>query len=76
MEEAVKGGHSRMFTRRGVLKTSLGVGAAGLLTPLAAPHVWAKTYPTMGTFPAGVQGKSVFAAGMFPLTGRLCVAGE
>jgi branched-chain amino acid transport system substrate-binding protein len=56
-------------TRRSLLKTGLGVGAAGLLMPLTAPRVWAKSYPSMGTFPAGVEGKTVFAAGVFPLTG-------
>lgn len=76
MDRTVKGGCSRVVSRRGVLKTGLGVGAAGLLTPLAAPHVWAKTYPTMGTFPAGVQGKTVFAAGMFPLTGPYASLGQ
>lgn len=69
MERTVAGGRSRVLTRRGVIKTGIGAGAAGLLMPLAAPHVWAKTYPTMGTFPEGVKGKTAFAAGMFPLTG-------
>ena len=65
-----------IFTRRGLLKTGLGVGAVGLLTPVAAPRIWAKTYPSMGTFPAGVQGKSVFAAGLFPLTGPYAAMGH
>jgi len=69
-------GATRGFTRRGVLTTGIGVGAAGLLAPLAAPHVWAKSYPTMGTFPAGVQGKAVFAAGLFPLTGAYASLGQ
>jgi branched-chain amino acid transport system substrate-binding protein len=70
------GERSLAVTRRGILKTGLGAGAAGLLTPLTAPHVWAKTYPTMGTFPAGVQGKTAFAAGMFPLTGPYASLGQ
>jgi len=67
---------SAIFTRRGVVKAGLGVGAAGLLTPIGAPWVWAKDYPSMGTYPAGVQGKSVFAAGLFPLTGPYAAMGH
>lgn len=76
MNRNATGGISRSVTRRGVLKTGIGVGAAALLPPLTAPHVWAKTYPTMGTFPAGVQGKTVFAAGLFPLTGAYASLGN
>jgi branched-chain amino acid transport system substrate-binding protein len=76
VDRSVTSGKSLSVTRRGILKTGLGAGAAGLLTPLAAPHVWAATYPSMGTFPAGVQGKSVFAAGMFPLTGAYASLGQ
>jgi branched-chain amino acid transport system substrate-binding protein len=76
MVEAVTGGDSPIVTRRGVLKTGLGAGVAGLLTSLTAPHVWAKTYPSMGTYPVGVQGKSVFAAGLFPLTGPYAAMGH
>jgi branched-chain amino acid transport system substrate-binding protein len=75
MDRSFTSGRSPALTRRGVLRTGLGVGAAGLLTPLAAPHVWAKTYPTMGTYPAGVSGKTVFAAGLFPLTGAYASLG-
>ena len=64
------------FTRRGLLKAGLGVGAAGLLMPLAAPRVWAKNYPSMGTYPAGVEGNSVFAGGVFPLTGPYAAMGH
>jgi len=64
------------FTRRSVLQASLGLGAAGLLTPLVAPRVWAQTYPSMGNFPDGVSGKSVFAAGIFPLTGPYAAMGH
>lgn len=76
MDRTVTSGRSRIVTRRGIIKTGLGAGAVGLLTPLAAPHVWAKTYPTMGTYPAGVQGKTVFAAGMFPLSGAYASLGR
>ena len=76
MERTVAGGRPFILSRRGVLRSGLAAGAAGLVTPLSAPHVWAKTYPTMGTFPAGVQGKTVFAAGMFPLTGPYASLGR
>ena len=65
-----------LTTRRSLLKAGLGFGAVGLLTPIAAPRVWAKTYPSMGTYPEGVQGKSVFAAGLFPLTGPYAAMGH
>jgi branched-chain amino acid transport system substrate-binding protein len=74
--DATGTGSSLILTRRGILKASLGLGAAGLLTPLAAPRVWAKAYPSMGTFPAGVEGKTVFAAGLFPLTGPYAAMGH
>jgi branched-chain amino acid transport system substrate-binding protein len=76
MDSAVMDGASRIVTRRGILKTGIGVGTAGLLAPLATPHVWAKSYPTMGTFPAGVQGKTAFAAGIFPMTGPYASLGQ
>jgi branched-chain amino acid transport system substrate-binding protein len=76
VDRTVAGGRSRVLTRRGVLRTGVGAGAAGLLIPLTAPHVWAKTYPTMGTFPEGVKGKTVFAAGLFPLTGPYASLGN
>ena len=76
MERTVEGGRPFILSRRGVLRSGLVAGAAGLVTPLSAPYVWAKTYPTMGTFPAGVQGKTVFAAGMFPMTGPYASLGR
>jgi len=76
MKTSVNGRDSFILTRRGVLKAGLGLGATGLLTPVAAPRVWAKTYPSMGTYPAGVEGKSVFAAGLFPLTGPYAAMGH
>jgi branched-chain amino acid transport system substrate-binding protein len=76
MNRSVTGKDPLIITRRGLLKASLGVSAAGLLMPVAAPRVWAKTYPEMGTYPAGVMGKSVFAAGIFPLTGPYAAMGH
>jgi branched-chain amino acid transport system substrate-binding protein len=65
-----------VFTRRGVLKAGLGLSTASLLMPIAAPRVWAKTYPSLGTYPAGVEGKSIFVGGVMPLTGPYAAAGE
>jgi branched-chain amino acid transport system substrate-binding protein len=65
-----------LIGRRPLLKAGLALGATGLITPLAAPRVWAKTYPNMGTYPAGVEGKTVFAAGLFPLTGPYASLGQ
>jgi ABC-type branched-subunit amino acid transport system substrate-binding protein len=76
MNRSFNSGKSVAVTRRGILKTGLGLGAAGLLTPLTAPHVWAKTYPTMGTFPEGIKGSTVFAAGLFPITGPYASLGN
>jgi len=76
MNRKMTGAASLALTRRGILKTGLGLGAVGLLTPLVTPRVWAKDYPEMGSFPAGVQGKSVFAAGVFPLTGPYAAMGH
>lgn len=76
MDRTVTRGCSRVVSRRGVIRTGLAASAAGLLTPLSAPQVWAKTYPTMGTFPDGVKGKTAFAAGMFPLSGPYASLGR
>jgi branched-chain amino acid transport system substrate-binding protein len=64
------------LTRRSFLRAGLSAGAAGLVLPVAAPRVWAKTYPSLGTYPARAQGKSVFAGGVMPLTGPYAAAGD
>jgi branched-chain amino acid transport system substrate-binding protein len=64
------------MTRRGVLKAGLGVGAAGLLAPIGAPRVWAKSYPALGTFPAGTGGSSIFIGCIPPLTGPYAASGQ
>ena len=46
------------------------------MIPLTAPHVWAKTYPSMGTFPRACRARRVFAAGLFPLTGAYASLGN
>jgi branched-chain amino acid transport system substrate-binding protein len=67
---------SLVVTRRGLFTAGLGLGAASLLATVPAPRVWAKSYPTMGNYPAGVEGESVFAAGVFPLTGPYAAMGH
>lgn len=64
------------LTRRGLLRAALGGAAAAAVVPGIAPRVWAKTYPTLGTFPVGVEGKSVFAAAVVPLTGPYAAMGH
>ena len=66
-------GPSFTLTRRSLLRAGLGAGAAGVLVP---PRVWAKSYPSMGSYPEGVQGKSVFAAAVVPLTGPYAAMGH
>lgn len=59
------------LTRRGLLR----LGAAAALCG-GAPRVWAKNYPELGTFPAGVEGKSIFVGGVMPLTGPYASSGQ
>ena len=63
-------------TRRRVLRAGLGVGAAGLLAPFAGNVAWARSYPELGTFPAGVKASSVFVGFITPLTGPYASSGE
>ncbi len=77
MDDHAQGERSRSgITRRRILRTGLAVGALDLITPLRAPSVWAKEYPALGTFPAGVTGKSVFVGFITPLTGPYASSGE
>ena len=69
-------GPSFTLTRRRLFKAGLGAGAAGLLMSAGAPRIWAKTYPSLGTYPAGVQGKSIFIGGVMPLTGPYASSGR
>src|SRR4051812_9910983 len=63
-------------TRRGLLKTGLGV-AAGLALPSGfAARVLAADQPPIGTYPTGVQGSSVFIGIAVPRTGTYAVQGE
>ena len=61
-------------TRRRFIGAGLGI-TAGLVVP--AIRVSARAHsPALGTFPAGVQGSSVFVGGVMPLTGPYASSGR
>jgi branched-chain amino acid transport system substrate-binding protein len=66
----------RGVSRRGLLKAGLGASTAGLLLRDAAVPVWAKEYPALGSFPAGVKGNTIFIGGLVPLTGPYSSSGK
>ena len=69
-------GDARMsVSRRGLVKTGLGATAAGLLLPNGALPALAQQ-KTLGTFPAGVGGSSVFVGAVCPLTGPYSASGK
>lgn len=73
--EPSAGAGGTQISRRSLVR--VGVGAAAVIaTPLSAPSVWAKNYPSLGTYPAGVEGKSVFVGGLVPLTGPYASSGQ
>jgi ABC-type branched-subunit amino acid transport system substrate-binding protein len=64
-------------SRRSLMKAGLGLSAAGLLLPrLSAPALAQKSYPAIGSFPAGTSGSSVFVGGVMPLTGPYSASGK
>lgn len=63
-------------SRRTVMKAGLGVTAVGFLLPKIIRPAWAKDYPSLGTFPAGSSGSSVFVGGVMPLTGPYSSSGR
>lgn len=64
------------MSRRSFMKTSVGAASAMLLPGTLLNAAWAKDYPTLGTFPAGVGSDSVFVGLSIPLTGAYSSAGE
>ncbi|MGB6537037.1 MAG: substrate-binding protein [Xanthobacteraceae bacterium] len=65
------------LSRRSLVKTGLGATASGLLLRGATvPALAQKSYPALGTFPAGVGAKSVFVGGVMPLTGPYSASGK
>jgi branched-chain amino acid transport system substrate-binding protein len=63
-------------SRRTLMKAGLGVTAVGFLLPKTIPPAWAKDYPSLGTFPAGSSGSSIFVGGVMPLTGPYSSSGK
>ncbi len=75
------GSDATKLSRRGLMKAGLNAGfgatASGLLLRGTAAPAWAqKSYPALGTFPAGVGDKSVFVGGIMPLTGPYSASGK
>ena len=63
-------------SRRGFMRTGLGV-AGGLALPMGfAQRAWAAGEPAMGTWPAGSQGDTVYIGASVPLTGTYAAQGE
>ncbi len=65
----------KSLSRRTVIKAGLGAGAAGLLVPNGALPALAQQ-KTLGTFPAGAAGSSVFVGAICPLTGPYSASGK
>jgi branched-chain amino acid transport system substrate-binding protein len=77
LSPALAAGRRRFgMTRRGLLKAGLGAAAAGVVMPQLLVPARAAKYPAMGTFPAGVAGKSIFVGGIMPLTGPYASSGQ
>ena len=77
MTKRLLGSDALRMSRRGLMKASLGATASGLLLPaVTAPALAQKSYPALGTFPAGASGKSVFVGGVMPLTGPYSSSGK
>src|SRR6185437_10779513 len=63
-------------SRRGFMRTGLGV-AGGLALPMGfAQRAWAAGEPAMGTWPAGSQGDTVYIGASVPLAGTYAAQGE
>ncbi|MBS0326450.1 MAG: ABC transporter substrate-binding protein, partial [Proteobacteria bacterium] len=68
--------NSYSSSRRGFMRTGLGV-AGGLALPMGYTQlVWAADRPPIGTWPAGSQGDTVYIGAAVPLTGTYAVQGE
>ncbi|WP_109993916.1 substrate-binding protein [Salinisphaera sp. LB1] len=63
-------------SRRAFMKTGLGAAGALMLPGALLNTAWAKDYPSLGTFPAGASGDSVFVGLSVPLTGAYSTAGQ
>jgi branched-chain amino acid transport system substrate-binding protein len=68
--ELIQRVHSNLsVSRRGLIKAGFGVTAVGFLLGDSPLSALAKSYPALGTFPAGSSGGSIFIGGVMPLTG-------
>ncbi len=65
----------KSLSRRTVIKAGLGIGATGLLLPNGTLPAMAQQ-KTLGTFPAGTTGSSVFVGAVCPLTGPYSASGK
>ena len=65
------------LSRRALMKAGLGATAAGfLLRGATVPALAQKSYPALGTFPAGSSGNTIFVGGVMPLTGPYSSSGK
>jgi len=65
------------LSRRGLMKAGLGATTSGVLLGSATIPVLAqKSYPALGTFPAGSSGNSFFIGLITPLTGPYSSSGK
>lgn len=67
---------SAFVSRRSFIKGAAGVTGGLFLSPLMSADTWAKeSHPSIGNYPAGVQGESVFVGLSCPLTGPYSASG-
>ena len=65
------------ISRRTLMRAGLGATAAGfLLRGATVPALAQKSYPALGTFPAGSNGSTIFVGGVMPLTGPYSSSGK
>jgi branched-chain amino acid transport system substrate-binding protein len=64
------------FTRRTLLQVGAGATAAGLLLKDNVAWAAAEKHPALGTFPVGVESKTIFVGGVMPLTGPYSSSGK
>jgi branched-chain amino acid transport system substrate-binding protein len=74
--EAAAATSKLVVSRRTFMKAGLGATAAGFLLRNGASQAFAKEYPALGAFPAGVGQKTVFVGGVMPLTGPYSASGK
>lgn len=69
-------GDSKFISRRSFMKGTAGAVGGLLVSPLMSTGAWAKeSHPSVGNYPAGVQGDSIFVGLTCPLTGPYSSSG-